>query len=175
MEIVSLSSSNYIGLSSNYLHDNTLKFEENIIYTENGLTLPKSASFSNPNDVSTNNYSHLFLTNKSTLTSNIFIKDLDGVEDEGFSTYLAIYAVNGINGNSAFLVTEEPPTGTNTANIAVTGTYDIIDNRYLFEIEFLDNALCYIKHRNDLNTRYLTVDYVGELSFNKKVNFHYAI
>lgn len=173
MEIVSLSSSNFIGLTSNYVFDNMLKFEENVIFTENGIAFPKSASFTSPNDVSTNNYSHLFLTNKDTLTSNIYIKDLNSIKDEGFSTYLAIYAINGINGNSAFLVAAEPEPEFNSAALAVTGTNDAIDNRYLFEIEFVDSSVCYIKHRNGLTVRYLTVDYTGELTFTKKVFYDY--
>lgn len=173
MEIVSLSSTNFIGLTSNYNYDKTLKFEEEVIYTENGMYFPKSHAFVNANDVSTNNYSHLFLTHKTPLTSSLYIQDLKRLEDEGFSTYLAANAINGVNGNSTFLVVEEPPTEVNTANIQMSGTFDAIDNRYLFEIEFIDDTLCYIKHENNLNVRYMTVDFEGNISFAKKVNYDY--
>ena len=60
MEVVSLSSTNFIGLTSNYVYDKTLKFEEEIIYTENGLFFPKATALVNANDVAANNFSHLF-------------------------------------------------------------------------------------------------------------------
>jgi hypothetical protein len=173
MEVVSLSSTNYIGLTSNYVYDKTLKFEEEVIYTENGLFFPKSSALINTNDVATNNFSHLFLSHKAPLSGSVYIRDLDRLEDEGFSTYLASNAINGINGNSIFLVVEEPPTGVNTAKIAMSGTSDLIDNRYLFEIEFVDDTLCYIKHENSLNTRYMTVDYTGNITFTNKVYYDY--
>lgn len=173
MEVVSLSSTNFIGLTSNYVYDKTLKFEEEVIYTENGLFFPKSTALTNANDVATNNFSHLFLSHKAPLTGSVYIRDLDRLEDEGFSTYLAANAINGINGGSVFLVVEEPPTEVNTARVAMSGTNDLIDNRYLFEIEFVDDTLCYIKHENNLNVRYLTVDYEGDITFTKKINYDY--
>jgi len=171
MEIVSLRSTNFIGLTSNYVYDKALNFEENVIYTENDVNFPKSTALINANDVSTNNYSHLFLTYKNPLTSSVYIRDLKRLEDEGFATYLAINAINGINGNSTFLVVEEPPQGISTANIKMSGTSDLIDNRYLFEIEFIDDTLCYIKHENNLNERYMTIDYLGNITFTKKINY----
>lgn len=171
MEIVSLSSTNFIGLSSNYVYDKALRFKENIVYTENGLYFPKSNALTNANDVATNNFSHLFLSYKAPLTDNIYIKDLERLEDEGFSTYLAINALNGITGESTFLVVEEPTVDVNTASIAMTGAVDAIDNRYLFEIEFIDDALCSVKHETNLESRYMTVDYLGNITFTKKGNY----
>jgi hypothetical protein len=173
MEVVSLSSTNFIGLTSNYVYDKTLKFEEEIIYTENGLFFPKATALTNANDVATNNFSHLFLSYKAPLTGSVYIRDLQRLEDEGFSTYLAANSINGINGGSVFLVVEEPPADVNTAKIAMSGTNDVIDNRYMFEIEFVDDTLCYIKHENNLNIRYMTVDYEGDITFTNKINYDY--
>lgn len=172
MEIVSLSSTNCIGLSAKYIYDPTLKYEDTPIYTENGLKLPYIRGFERLNDVTINNYSLLYLTNQQHLSSALYIEDLANLEDEGFSTYLAANAINSITPFSQFWVAEEPESiDTNLATIAVTGTKDEIDNRYFFDIYFIDEARCYIAHENDRISRYLTVDYLGRFHFLKFLNY----
>lgn len=172
MEIVSLSSTNCIGLSARYSYDSTLKYENTLVYTENGLNLPFTHGFEQLNDTTSNNYSLLYLTNQKHLSSAIYIEDLANLEDEGFSTYLVANAINAITPFSKYWVAEEPDSfDTNLATVAVTGTSDSIDNRYFFDIYFLDEARCLIAHENDRMVRYLTVDYTGECHFLKYLNY----
>ena len=132
MEVVTLNSTNYIGLSTSYSPDNLLQFNQNTYYTEQGIGIPLSEALSQANDSSTNNYSNLFLTQSTPLTSSVFIKDLEHIPDDGFTTYLAANAQDGIVSTSDFLVVQEPDASVNTASISMSGQYRNLDNRYLF-------------------------------------------
>lgn len=167
MDVVSLSSSNCIGLSAVYTYDKTLHFDQNIYFTENGVNFPIANILKQLNDNTINNFSSLFLTNKQPLTSALYVEDLAPIRDEGFSTYIATNALNGINPTSRFLVVQEPPIAVNTAVCKMTGTREFTDNRYMFDIQFINDRWCKVSHENDNVTRYLTVDYLGALSFAK--------
>lgn len=173
MNVVSLSSSNYIGLSASYNFDNTLQFDQDILYTENGISLPLARALKNLNDNTINNFSSLYLTSKTPITGSLYIQDLAPIKDEGFSTYIATNALNGIQPTSKFLVVEEPDIRINTAVCKMTGTYEFIDNRYMFDIQFISDRFCKISHENDNITRYLTVDYLGNLVFAKDAKTDY--
>jgi hypothetical protein len=173
MEIVSLSSTTFIGLSTIYPFDPTLKYKENIIFTEDGLEFPQVGSLNELNDVTINNFSTLYLTNQQTLTSNLYIDSLEPLPDEGFSTFLAANAINSITPFSKYWVVEEPSNPEGTARLALTGQQALMDNRYFFDIYFIDEKLCYIAHENNKNIWYLTVDYLGELLFAPWGNYNY--
>ena len=167
MEVITLSSTNFLGLTSKYAPDTSISFNQNMLFTEQGINLPLTQALNNLNDNRTNNYSSLFLTNKSILSTNIQIDQLSKIEDEGFSTYLAVNAFAQITPTSRFWVTEEPGIAQNVAAVAVSGTYTEIDNRYFFDIVFLTDTLCKIGHEFEGVARYLTFDAAGNLSFAK--------
>ena len=173
MEVVSLSSTNYIGLTSRYADDATLKIDQDIYYTEDGLEIPFSTAFSQLNDNTINNFSNLFLTNKASLSDTVYIEDLNKVVDEGFSTYLAANALIRVDDTSAFLIVQEPGIEQETAYCAVTGSLEGINNRYMFDIQFVSDKLCKVSHENENITRYLTVDYLGNIVFAKDGMFDY--
>jgi hypothetical protein len=167
MEVITLSSTNFLGLTSKYAPDTSISFNQNMLYTEQGINLPLTKALNNLNDNRTNNYSSLFLTNKSVLSTNIQIDQLSKIEDEGFSTYLAVNAFAQITPTTRFWVTEEPDIAQNVASVAVSGTYTEIDNRYFFDIVFLTDTLCKIGHEFEGVARYLTFDAAGNLSLAK--------
>lgn len=173
MEVVSLSSTNYIGLTSNYTFDSTLKVDQDLYYTEDGLEIPIPRAFANLSDNAINNFSNVFLTNKQPLTSALYIQDLSSIRDQGFSSYLATNASIRITDSSRFLVVQEPGIEANTASCAMTGTFFNLDNRYMFDIQFLSDKLCKISHENENITRYLTLDYLGGLVFAKDAKTDY--
>jgi hypothetical protein len=165
MDVVSLSSTNFIGLTANYSYDDTLSLNQSVYYTEQGLEIPLIDIFANLNDVSTNNYSNLYLSKYDDIQSSVTIDSLAQLSNESFSTYLAINAYSGITTNSRFLLVQEPDYNVNSASISMSGTYANIDNRYFFKITLLDGNYCRISHINAGVTRYLTVDVTGNLAF----------
>ena len=173
MEVVSLSSANFIGLTSTYVDDTTFKIKQNIFYTEDGLEIPYTTAFTQLNDNTINNFSNLFLTNDKELAGSTYIQNLDKLQDEGFSTYLAANALLTIDDTSKFLVVQEPDIDRETAQCAMTGTYQNINNTYMFDIEFIGDKLCKISHENENIVRYLTVDYLGNLIFAKDGKYDY--
>lgn len=173
MEIVSLSSTTFIGLSTVYPYDPTLKYKENIIFTEEGFEFSQVDSMNVLNDTTVNNFSLLYLTKQQPLTSSIYIEPLKPLPDEGFSTFFVVNAINSITPFSRYWVVQEPSNQNDTAALAVTGEQAFIDNRYMFDVYFLDEKLCHIAHENNKNIWYLTVDYTGTLSFTKWGNYDY--
>jgi hypothetical protein len=173
MEVITLNSTNYIGLSTSYSPDNLLQFNQNIYYTEQGIGIPLSEVFSQANDSSTNNYSNLFLTQSTPLTGSVFIESLEHISDDGFTTYLAANAQDGITSTSNFLVVQEPDVSINTASISMSGQYQNLDNRYLFTIKFFTDTLCKVEHVNANVVRYLTMGADQVLYFSFDTNTDY--
>lgn len=178
MEVVTLNSSNYIGLSANYSPDSTLVFNQKMYYTEQGINIPLIDALAGANDSSTNNYSNLFLSQSVPLVSSVYIKDLDYIQDDGFTTYLAANSPGGVASDSPCLVVQELPYNVTTAAVSMSGLFSNINNSYFFTIKFHTDNLCKIEHVNGSVTRYLTMgadsslyftfdtgtDYLGELS-----------
>ena len=173
MEVVSLSSANFIGLTSTYVDDATFKIKQDIYYTEDGLEIPYTTAFTQLNDNTINNFSSLYLTNDKELAGSAYIQNLNKLDDEGFSTYLAANALLTIDDTTRFLVVHEPSLERETALCAMTGTYQNINNTYMFDIEFMSDKLCKISHENENIVRYLTVDYLGNLIFAKDGKYDY--
>lgn len=169
MDVYTLSSTSFFGLSSTYTHDKTLKFNEFINFTEQGIDVPVNEAFKELNDSKLNNFSCLFLSKKDFLLSSFKIDSLAKLEDEGFSTFFAANAVGSITPSSKFWMVGEPPVEVNTAVLKVSGDYSAFNNQYLFDIELLDDKFCKILHENEGIIRYLTVDYTGNLSFCKDI------
>jgi len=173
MEVITLNSTNFIGLSAAYTHDNTIKFDHEVYKTEQGVSLPLSPVFANANDTATNNYSNLFLTQTTPIPSVAYIEDLEPIFDGGFTTFLAVNATGGISDASRYLVVQEPDIAVNTATISVSGVRSKIDNRYFFTIIFLDQNLCKVEHINGSIKRYLTLDIQDNIFFSFDVNLDY--
>jgi len=170
MQIYSLDSLNITPLSTNYYNDNTVELQKNTLFTENNYFVNLEKILENTNDSTINNFSTLSLTNRKNLQDVLKIKTLAPLEDEGFSTYLAANALYSLTNRTRFWVVEEPPITSNTAAVAVSGTNDEMDNRYYFEIIFLDSNTCKIAHENDGIRRYLTTDITDSLLFCKEAN-----
>ena len=160
-------------LSAVYTPDPTVKFNERIFFSENNVAFPLNQAFYKSNDNAINNFSNLFLTRNDSIGSNIYVENLKPLPDEGFSTYLVANALLGINVFSRYWVVDEPDIETKTATISLTGRSEYIDNRYFFDITLLDDKFCKISHENFNITRYLTVDYLGNLIFCKDSNHDY--
>lgn len=169
MDVINLDNSNFTGLTSRYISDLTVKFNEDIVFSEQYINVPVNNILKDVYDSKINNYSNLLLTRKDLITSAFKIENLDRLPDEGFSTYFAANAAGTITPSTKFWVVQEPPVDVNTAVVRVSGEYSKADNRYLFDIELLTEKFCKISHENANVTRYLTVDYTGNLSFAKDI------
>jgi len=167
MDVINLDSTNFVGLSAKYSNDETLKFNQSIIFSEQSIYLSLNEILKEIYDNKINNYSNLFLTNKNVLSTGIYIDKLEPLEDEGFSTYFAANAAGTITPSTKFWVVDEPAISVNVAQVKVDGEFSTINNKYFFDVELLTEKLCKISHENSNVTRYLTVDYTGNLSFAK--------
>lgn len=169
MIINNLNNTNFIGLSSRYSYNDKVKFKEKLFLTEQELFLPFNEGFREVNDNKINNFSSLYLTRSADLSSCLYVESLAPVDDEGFSTYFAVNAASTFTPNTRFWVVQEPEYYTNKANLSSNGRYDKINNGYFFDVELLDDKFCKISHENDNVTRYLTVDFSGNICFTKDV------
>ena len=169
MDVISLDNSNFTGLTAKYAPDATLKFNENVVFTEQFINVPVNDILKDICDNRINNYSNLILTRKDLITSAVHVETLDNLEDEGFSTYIAVNAAGSITPSTKFWVVQEPPINVSTALVRVSGEFSKVDNRYFFDVELLTDKFCKISHENSNITRYLTVDYTGNLSFTKDI------
>jgi len=173
MQIYSLDSYNIAPLSSNYYNDSDVQFIKNTLYTENNIFINLEKISQNLNDFNINNYSALSLTDKKNLKDVLELTPLKPLDDEGFATYLAANALYSITDRTRYWVVEEPPVAYNTASIKVSGTAEEMDNRFYFEIVFLDHNTCKIAHENDGIKRYLTTDITNSLIFCKDASLDY--
>ena len=169
MDIITLDSTNFTGLTSRYVYDNRLKFNENVMFSEQGINIPLNDALREVNDNKINNYSNIFLSRKDLLTSAVYVDDLNKLGDDGFSSYIAANAAGTLTPAARFWVVEEPGIPVNKADVSVTGDLTNINNQYFYDIELITEQLCKISHENDNVIRYLTVDYTGNLSFTKDI------
>jgi hypothetical protein len=170
MDIITLDSTNFTGLTSRYVYDDRLKFNENVVYSEQGINIPLNETFKDANDNRINNFSNLFLTQKNLLTSAVYIDNLKKLGDEGFSSFIAANAAGTLTPAARFWVVEELGVADRLpASISVDGELANIANSYFYDIELITDKLCKISHENDNVIRYLTVDYTGNLSFTKDI------
>lgn len=168
MQVVDFSYSSLLPLTGKYSFDDDVISKENVFFTENNVGLPINNMLEEANDAKINNFSSLYLTNKKYLADTNYIKPLEYLPDEGFSTYLAVNALNNtITSTTRFLVVEEPNNNINVANLSISGSFLNIDNRYFIEVILLDNKLCKVAHENGGIKRYLTFSITGNLVFAK--------
>ena len=169
MDIITLDTTNFTGLTSRYIYDDRLKFNENVVFSEQGINVPLNDALREVNDNKINNYSNLFLSRNDLLTSAVYVDDLNKLGDDGFSSYIAANAAGTLTPAARFWVVEEPGIAVNIADVSVTGDLTNINNQYFYDIELITEQFCKISHENDNVIRYLTVDYTGNLSFAKDI------
>jgi len=158
MNINAFNTNNLAVLSAAYKHDKTFQINGYQYATDVGVSYQFSDIFLNTNDNKVNNYSNLFLSKKQNINDVFSIKQLDQLVDEGFSTYLAGNAIPNVTNFSKFWVIQEKDISATAAAVAVSGSIAELDQRYLFDIIFLDEASCKISHEDKGVARYLTVD-----------------
>ena len=141
MDVINLDSTNFVGLSAKYSNDETLKFNQSIIFSEQSIYLSLNEILKEIYDNKINNYSNLFLTNKNVLSTGIYIDKLEPLEDEGFSTYFAANAAGTITPSTKFWVVDEPAISVNAAQVKVDGEFSTINNKYFFDVELLTGKL----------------------------------
>jgi hypothetical protein len=168
MDVINLDSGNFTGLTARYTPDSTVNFNQDVVYTEEYLSIPVNEILKEIYDNRVNNFSNLTLTRNDLITSAVNIEKLEKFEDEGFSTFFAVNAAGTITPTTKFWVVTEPPVSFNTATVRVSGEYSKADNRYMFDIILLDEKFCKIMHENNNVERYLTMDFTGNLSFVKQ-------
>lgn len=161
MEVISLNSTNFIGLSSVYSPDSLLSFNQGTYVTEQGISLPLASVLAGANDSTTNNYSNLFLTQSQPLSDIAYIQNLSPIMDPGFTTYLSVDS----GAEQLFVAVQELSSTNVRTSIYMDLVGNDIQNSNLFTIIFVNNDLCKIEHVNVYSTQYLTMGSDSSLYF----------
>jgi hypothetical protein len=165
MNINILNSLNFRSLSAVYSEDNTVIFKNKPFNLEENISFNAPEVLKDANDNSINNFSNLFLSKKQIISDVLSLKQLSPLQDEGFSTYIAGNAIPDITTFSKFWVVQQKDIGSTVAAVAVSGSLSEMDQRYFFDILFLDENKCKISHEDKGISRYLTVDITNNLIF----------
>jgi hypothetical protein len=140
---------------------NNLQITQRPFYTEQNLNFTFSNLFSALNDIKTNNFSNLYLTNRRSLSSIFTLNSLESDLNQTFSTYLAF----NYNNTPLYVSVDESNFQNTNTSSSITLTSTNIQNSNYFDIVFLSDSLCKIAHTYNNIIRYLTIDSSGNLYF----------
>lgn len=171
-----------------YRHDDHLKFSNNSIVTNQGLSLNVCDMLQDVTDHKINDGDMLTLTEKKTIRPdlNVYIPEVQNIYPYTFSTYL-VYSENNVGSltmyssrdyrgayptrnNPQFVQIEESTNDEqDTRQYAITSTVAYeplvsttnIPNNQLFEVELIDDTNCRIMHDDGYVKTYLTYDDVS--------------
>ena len=150
MEVKTLNSSNTLSLSANYGLDDNVVLTKSARSTYHGLNFTLDDCLSSIRDTSINNYSSFYLSDDVDYNSFLYLNNLSIPANYTFTTYLQV--------NTVYLnaVSNDPyPYST------LTFVDELNSNTTYFEINFLDDKNCKIKHTENELTRYISYDYIN--------------
>lgn len=161
MEIQALNKTTYPSIRLNYDLDSTLSLKNDNFENEQNLDILLHNFLKDSRDASSNKYSNFYLTDLTGLQDNIEFKSLENPKIEKFTTWLASDADKLLTTKTDFWNIENDIEGNiSTIDVSASGIFTDIDNRYIFDIEFLDDKICRIAHSYNNYTRYLTINYL---------------
>lgn len=156
MEVLTLSNSNFTGLSSNYTYDQDLIVNTDNHVSYEGLNVSIIDGLCAAVDTSTNYYSSFVLSNKTNVNDFVTINNTTKTFPYSTTTYLALYTAGNVLPQSKVLATSY----TNTLSVAA---YPIFFNNYQdnttfqnYTINFIDNETCTITQVFDTINYYLS-------------------
>jgi len=144
--------------------DKTVTVKTRPFYTEQSIDLLFSHALSGANDVKLNNFSIFYLSNRKKLGDILSVKALTKVQ-RIYSSFFAFNAINGTDTESKYWRYDTDQYGEAGRVCKIQSDVKIPNNENFFEIIFLDEILCQIKHNNRNVDFYLTLDSTTNLSF----------
>jgi len=150
MEVKTLNSSNSLSLSAQYSLDANITLTKAERSSYHGLSLTLDDCLSSIKDTSINKYSSFYLSNDIDYSNYLKINRLSIPTNYTFTSYITVNGVY-LNAVSNGALPYSTLTFVDTLN----------SNRTYFEINFLDNKNCKIKHTENELTRYVTYDYIN--------------
>ena len=162
MEIQSLNKTTYPSIQLTYDLDSTLSIKNDNFENEQNLDILLNNFLKDSRDASSNKYSNFYLTDRISLEDNIEFKSLENPKIEKFTTWLASDADKLLTTKTDFCNVENDIEGNvNTIDVSASGIFIDINNKYIFDIEFLTDKVCRVSHSYNNYTRYLTINYLN--------------
>ena len=151
MEVKVLNSSTFASLSATYELDNNVSFKNTNRNSYHGFDLTLDNCLSGTKDTTINNYSSFFLSDDFNYNDFLSVDILDVPENYTFTSYII--------SESTSMYLSAIPAGKNPLTQLTFADYS--DNKSFFEIFFIDNLNCKIKHTEGNLVRYLSYNYVN--------------
>ena len=151
MEVKVLNSSTFASLSATYELDNNVSFKNTNRNSYHGFDLTLDNCLSGTKDTTINNYSSFFLSDDFNYNDFLSVDILDVPENYTFTSYII--------SESTSMYLSAIPAGKNPLTQVTFADYS--DNKSFFEIFFIDNLNCKIKHTEGNLVRYLSYNYVN--------------
>ena len=144
--------------------DKTVTIKTRPFYTEQNIDLQFPHVLSGANDVRLNNFSALYLSNRKDLKDVLSIKALTKVQ-RIYSSFFAFNAITGTGTGSKYWRYDTEQYGEAGRVCKIESSIEVPDNENFFELVFLNEVLCQIKHNHRNVDYYLTLDGTFNLSF----------
>ena len=151
MEVKVLNSSTFASLSATYDLDDNVSFKNSNRNSYHGFDLTLDNCLSGTKDTTINNYSSFFLSDDFNYDNYLSIDVLDVPENYTFTSYII--------SESTSMYLSAVPAGKNPLTQITFSDYS--DNTSFFEIYFIDNLNCKIRHTEANLVRYLSYNYVN--------------
>jgi len=162
MEIKPLNKESFPSIRLNYELDSTAKVVKDNFENEQNLDILLNNFLKDARDTASNKYSNFYLTDRVNLSKNLEFKSLENPKIEKFTTWLASDADQLLTTKTDFWTLANDVEGGDTVvYVAASGTPFDINNKYIFDIEFLSEKICRISHSYSNYTRYLTINYLN--------------
>ena len=152
MEVKVLNSIRFASLSANYELDTNVNLKATNRASYHGLDLTLDECLSAVKDTSINNYSSFYLSNDYDYKDVLSLDKLALPSNYTFTSYIRL---NNDSENTYLASKPAPKEG--LTSLYYTST---LDKNAFFEINFLDDLNCKIKHTEGGITRYLTYNYL---------------
>lgn len=156
MDVLTLSNSNFTGLSSNYQYDSNLGVNTKNYVSYEGLNVSIIDGLSSAVDTSTNFYSSFVLSNKSNINNFISINSVAQTPPYSITTYLGLYTAGNILPSSKVLATGVSPTVSADAYPLFFNEYQNNLSLQNYTINFIDNDTCTLTQTIQATTYYLS-------------------
>lgn len=168
MRLRTIGDTTWKSLEYGYAHDTSVVLiGDKKYYTAEGITVPTINLLSNPVDQKTNQYSNIYLTDKTKLSDFVGIK----IDPVGYPrTYVSFFAdsygwVNSISPDTqCWYVKDTPETEEDLRSVNKTPVFkaDVpfrqLSNELLFEVEMINELYLRVSHWDGYKRSYMTVN-----------------
>lgn len=156
MDVLTLSNSNFTGLSSNYTYDPNIIVNTDNHVSYEGLNVSIIDGLCAAIDTSTNYYSSFVLTNKGDVNNIVSINSTSHTPPYSLTTYLALYTAGNVLPLSKVLSTSYNPLLSVVAYPIYFNDYQDDTTFQNYTINFIDNETCTITQFLNTSTYYLS-------------------